>query len=439
MCKLFDLFTSFSVGLVYLMRMIFKQVSIIKPVTSRPANSERYIVCKWMLPNAEPVIHYMDLINRDLCKYSSAVSQNDVNHIVPLQTLLDDSAFFACIYNSNVKLGKIQIINLRKIQAFAKNIDLYEVRQSDVRKQCLEKWQIPDEVRTAPSRQDPKDAFEKMVTTDKSTYENFTPKDLTPETIHSIESVFDFMCVVSGDQQRSFLISCGKSQVFCLDGKPNARWRKPDKIRVELPTQTLLEVEFVQELKGEGKGQRKLMTVHVMDALFLCGKDVRQKHFRERQDHLQKFVRALHKGTRSDLAQLVMPDVFKLEEASHIFERLAMKTVKGSSSHLRLCFQGHSGNFFHPTGLDIIKTVKEPWSMAFSKKAQRKYWFNKHQPNSSTFECLVETIATFKDSKTSLLRWTWSPDVKVHDSQTHKDDTKVSKEMFLQHITEKLP
>ena len=44
MCKLFDLFTPFSVGLVYLMYRIFDHVSIFKPVTSRPANSERYVV-----------------------------------------------------------------------------------------------------------------------------------------------------------------------------------------------------------------------------------------------------------------------------------------------------------------------------------------------------------------------------------------------------------
>ena len=42
-CKLFDLFTPFSVGLVYLMYKAFHHVSIFKPVTSRPANSERQV------------------------------------------------------------------------------------------------------------------------------------------------------------------------------------------------------------------------------------------------------------------------------------------------------------------------------------------------------------------------------------------------------------
>ena len=40
-CKLFDIFTPFSVGLIYLMYIAFQRISLHKPVTSRPANSER--------------------------------------------------------------------------------------------------------------------------------------------------------------------------------------------------------------------------------------------------------------------------------------------------------------------------------------------------------------------------------------------------------------
>lgn len=41
LCKTFDLFTPFSIGLIYLLRMAFHRISLFKPVTSRPANSER--------------------------------------------------------------------------------------------------------------------------------------------------------------------------------------------------------------------------------------------------------------------------------------------------------------------------------------------------------------------------------------------------------------
>lgn len=41
-CKSFDLFTPFSVGLVYLLYLCFDRICLFKPVTSRPANSERW-------------------------------------------------------------------------------------------------------------------------------------------------------------------------------------------------------------------------------------------------------------------------------------------------------------------------------------------------------------------------------------------------------------
>lgn len=43
-CKMFDLFTKFSLQIIYLLNILYDQVNIIKPLTSRPANSEKYIV-----------------------------------------------------------------------------------------------------------------------------------------------------------------------------------------------------------------------------------------------------------------------------------------------------------------------------------------------------------------------------------------------------------
>ena len=42
-CKIFDTFTTFTVGLIYVMFREFQDIAVIKPLTSRPANSERYI------------------------------------------------------------------------------------------------------------------------------------------------------------------------------------------------------------------------------------------------------------------------------------------------------------------------------------------------------------------------------------------------------------
>ena len=44
--KFFDTFTRFSVDLLYLLAILYNEVYIVKPNTSRFANSEKYIVCK---------------------------------------------------------------------------------------------------------------------------------------------------------------------------------------------------------------------------------------------------------------------------------------------------------------------------------------------------------------------------------------------------------
>ena len=46
LCKLFDVFTPFSAGLIYLMYAAFERISLHKPHTSRPANSERFVVLR---------------------------------------------------------------------------------------------------------------------------------------------------------------------------------------------------------------------------------------------------------------------------------------------------------------------------------------------------------------------------------------------------------
>lgn len=96
-CKLFDVFTPFSVGIVYLLHLCFKQVSIHKPVTSRPANSERYIVCKWKREDVDLVCDYLFRVNKEF----SEASDSEVNEIVPLEMMKNDADFYAYILESN--------------------------------------------------------------------------------------------------------------------------------------------------------------------------------------------------------------------------------------------------------------------------------------------------------------------------------------------------
>ncbi|XP_072350985.1 cap-specific mRNA (nucleoside-2'-O-)-methyltransferase 1-like, partial [Scyliorhinus torazame] len=98
-CKTFDLFTPFSVGLVYLLYLCFERVSLFKPVTSRPANSERYVVCRGMRTGTEPVREYLFSVNLKLNILNN--SEQDVNYVVPLDIIKSDDLFYKYMLQSN--------------------------------------------------------------------------------------------------------------------------------------------------------------------------------------------------------------------------------------------------------------------------------------------------------------------------------------------------
>ena len=65
-------------GLVYLMWRSFELVTIHKPVTSRPANSERYIVCKHKKEDTEEVHEYLFEVNKKLAPLMTVANTEKV-------------------------------------------------------------------------------------------------------------------------------------------------------------------------------------------------------------------------------------------------------------------------------------------------------------------------------------------------------------------------
>ena len=104
------------------MYLCFDRICLHKPVTSRPANSERYIVCEGAGPLKDAVFKYMLAVNRSLNKtFRNEATKEDVVSVVPLNVLTEDESFFNYIVKSNETFGTAQVLNLKKIQAFATN------------------------------------------------------------------------------------------------------------------------------------------------------------------------------------------------------------------------------------------------------------------------------------------------------------------------------
>uniref|UniRef100_A0A452TXV5 Cap-specific mRNA (nucleoside-2'-O-)-methyltransferase 1 n=1 Tax=Ursus maritimus TaxID=29073 RepID=A0A452TXV5_URSMA len=392
-CKTFDLFTPFSVGLIYLLYCCFERVCLFKPLTSRPANSERYVVCKGLKVGIDDVRDYLFSVNIKLNQLHN--TDSDVNLVVPLEVIKGDHEFTDYMIRSN--------------------------ERKDL-----------NQARVAPSSSDPKSKFFELIQGTEIDIFSYKPTLLTSKTLEKIRPVLDYRCMVSGSEQK-FLIGLGKSQIYTWDGRQSDRWVKLD-LKTELPRDTLLSVEIVHELKGEGKAQRKISAIHILDVLVLNGSDVREQHFNQRIQLAEKFVKAVSKPTYV----LSLPNPIRLE----------MKIIKGSSGTPKLSYTGRDDRHFVPTGLYIVRTVNgreecgwsvhrscphEPWTMGFSKSFKRKFFYNK-KTKISTFDLPADSIAPFHICYYGRLFWEWGDGIRVHDSQKPQDPDKLSKEDVLSFI-----
>ena len=426
-CKLFDLFTPFSVGLVYLMYRSFQQVAIHKPNSSRPANSERYIICKWRRPDSDNIRRYMLEINMRLNNLGFSMggetqSPVDILRIVPEHVMMEESLdFLEYMRESNNNIADIQIVGLTKIAAFCKNQNLHEFRQGEIRAQCLEFWKIPDDSRKKPIPEKADIIASRLLQNKTSLlmqYDTVLRDGSFDGLNENIKSIYDWKAVVLGapkDQgsnvERSFILGLGRSKVFILDKSSNFWRRFDDMVKFELSPNTLLYGEVVTEFRGEGKSQRKVKSVHIIDGFCLGGDNISKKHFMERHEDIKLFIQSITKNSRNDYVKLKLKNVYKLEDLKPLYKNCSLKILKGKCAPMLV----HELNemepdglprYFQPSGVMLFKIVRDPWMMALSKKANRKYYFNTVK-GESNFETPEDSVAGSTEGPGARLVWFW--------------------------------
>lgn len=102
--KVFDLFTEFSLDILFLLCCLYKKVNIVKPNTSRLANSEKYIVCKDFKLDNSNMILYEFLKSFDYLNTSTNL-RRIFNFDIPYY-------FINKVEDCNSVFGQIQIENI---------------------------------------------------------------------------------------------------------------------------------------------------------------------------------------------------------------------------------------------------------------------------------------------------------------------------------------
>ncbi|CAD5119881.1 DgyrCDS8465 [Dimorphilus gyrociliatus] len=353
-CKIFDIFTSFSVGLIYLMRQSFQRILIFKPVTSRPANSERYIVCNGL-------------------KSEELEADTSVEEIVPFEIITGDQEFYSYIKDSNNELGKRQIKALEKIRVFSQNVTLIDSRQVDVRLECLKAWKVPNEPRPNLSRNTLFADIQKLCLSNLPITElslEFQKKVNVSDLQSLLKNSYNWRCVPFCGERIVYLVSGGKSNVYEYYSEKQRR----DKLNI--PKKTILIGSFCQEVKGQSKGQRKQEAFHVIDAIVLNGQDIHSYHYNDRVQKIVKFCSCIEMKTRPDLITIRPPKLQKCERAGEILKDVTwilMKTVK----EYRPCIPQDNSDYFSAlSGILFVPIMNEHWTMQFSKTHRKEYFFN---------------------------------------------------------------
>tara|TARA_Y100000590_G_scaffold39811_2_gene42496 strand:+ start:6426 stop:7601 length:1176 start_codon:yes stop_codon:yes gene_type:complete len=108
-CKLFDLYTNDSISLIYLLKCVYSTVIIDKPLTSRPANSEKYIICLGFKGIDTNYLKKLKIVIK-----SWEISNNNNLNIVNIFDTILDNDFLNKINNLNTVHYNLQKENIIK-------------------------------------------------------------------------------------------------------------------------------------------------------------------------------------------------------------------------------------------------------------------------------------------------------------------------------------
>lgn len=152
-CKIFDCFTDFMSTLLYLTAQCFEKFSIVKPYTSRPANSERYAVfigLRQVSPPACTILAEANKMFKQIEKENASRSKREngadgiKQDIMALFPVSEIPAYFGkYLKESNEDLLKKQMEGVDEFLCYAYDPKMEPLDQDDIAQRCLSEWKVP--------------------------------------------------------------------------------------------------------------------------------------------------------------------------------------------------------------------------------------------------------------------------------------------------------
>lgn len=143
--KVFDVFTETSIHLLYLLNILYEEVYIYKPLTSRPTNSEKYVICK-KFKNFD--MNTFQYIKKKIYNLSENIKKRNTKYCTFKLFKYIPEEFIEIIKNMNMKLLHKQCLFLDKAilyckdNSFIRNYENELSKSIETRKEVFKKWMI---------------------------------------------------------------------------------------------------------------------------------------------------------------------------------------------------------------------------------------------------------------------------------------------------------
>ncbi|XP_021956771.1 cap-specific mRNA (nucleoside-2'-O-)-methyltransferase 1 isoform X3 [Folsomia candida] len=392
--RLYDLFTPFTVGLVYLIYRAFDQVTILRPEAGRPGSSERFLVATQF--KGGKACQEIELY---LCSCHSTDHACHVNHkypedqqadiveLVPVDTIKSAARFYDYIYDSNANIGFKQLEEtgrLCKALQYRDDGNVVRDRLFDIRRKCSTMWNCPRAYRQEP----------KHIGLAPEVFANKLLRPYPENVLRRVEregevlltypvmekdlknpKEWSFVCV---GRDRGFYMSMGGDKVFRFS---SGEWKAVTVDNVEMADHTLVYGDIVDEITHlEGK-QIIVTAFHIIDGLILGNKDIRNLPYNERMEMCGRFAKSMDKTAREDYIHIRGKKTLDATRLEAALASVHKEQVKGRGDRKKRPLApvdlSESKTAVHAhTGYVFLKTIKEGGSPAdfLTTMQNRLYW-----------------------------------------------------------------
>jgi len=136
--KVFDIFTNTSIHLLYLLNLLYKNIYVYKPKTSRPTNSEKYIICKNFIshPDINLILDSLKNLSHNLNNNNETKFYSKFKRFTLFKNIPE--SFISKIKFMNESLLKIQCKYLQDAIKLCQNTSFVEQYDKELQK-SLEK------------------------------------------------------------------------------------------------------------------------------------------------------------------------------------------------------------------------------------------------------------------------------------------------------------